>query len=230
MENNFKSIKDWDENDRPREKFINKGPSYLTDSELLAIIINTGTKSNSAIDIAKQILHDFGGLSNLVKSDFNFLKQIKGLGNAKAVKLAAAFEIGRRIKSESLNSGDKITDSSRVADYFKERLADELVEKFYVVLLNNSNKIIRYKEISSGILNATLVHPREVFKPAIAESAAKIILLHNHPSGNASPSNEDKKITTQLISAGKILNIFVIDHIIVAGDSYFSFADNGLMH
>ncbi|MER3329544.1 MAG: DNA repair protein RadC, partial [Candidatus Kapaibacterium sp.] len=152
-----------------------------------------------------------------------------GIGDAKATILAAAFELGKRIKIADLNIQDKITSPEKIGKYFVHKLASETVEKFFAVYLSTANKIIKEKQITSGTLNASLVHPREVFKTAISVSANAIILVHNHPSGNNSPSKEDIAITNQLIEAGKIIDIRILDHLIIAGNSFYSFRTQGLI-
>lgn len=218
------------EDERPREKLLAFGAEVLTDAELIAILINNGTRNKSAIDLAKELLDSYDNkLFELTKCEVESFKTLDGIGDAKATILAATFELGKRIKIADLNIKDKITSPEKVAKYFIQKLASETVEKFYAVYLSTANKIIKEKQITSGILNASLVHPREVFKTAISISANAIILVHNHPSGNNSPSKEDINITNQLVEAGKIIDIKILDHIIVAGSSFYSFNANGLL-
>lgn len=228
-ENNHRTIKELSEDDRPRERLIKFGASNLSDSELLAIIIRSGSKGYSAIDISRDLIEKYSSLSNLSSCDFSEFKKLKGLGETKAVTLAATFEIGKRIQSEPFELLAKIKNPQDIANYYIPKLRSEKVETFRTLLLNSSNKIFREIIITQGLLNASLVHPREVFKTAISESAANIILLHNHPSGNPEPSKEDVHITKQLVDAGKIIGIGIYDHIIVAGNSYRSFAEMGLL-
>lgn len=228
-ESNHKSIKEWREDERPRERLIKHGASSLSDAELLAIIIRSGSKGNSAIDIGRHMIERYSNLTGLVSCDFSEFKNFKGLGPAKAVTLAAAFEIGRRFLAEPYEHKNRISQPEDIAKFYIPRLRGEKTEFFRTLLLNSSNHIFRELVISQGTLNASIVHPREVFKTAISESAASIILLHNHPSGNPEPSKEDIQITRQLVSAGDIIGIKVYDHIIIAGEKYRSFLQMGLL-
>lgn len=228
-ESNHKSIREWREDERPRERLIKHGASSLSDTELLAIIIRSGTKGNSAIDIAREMINSYSNLTGLVSCDFSEFKNFKGLGPTKAVTLAAAFEIGRRFLSEPYETKKRISQPEDVAYYYIPRFRGENTEIFRVLLLNSSNHIFREIVVSRGSLNASIVHPREVFKTAITESAASIILLHNHPSGNPEPSKEDIQVTRDLVQAGEIIGIKVYDHIIIAGDKYRSFLQMGLL-
>ncbi len=224
-----KTIKSLKEDDRPREKLILKGSQALSDSELLAILIRNGSIGYSAIDIAKDMLIHYDGLNNLISYDFSDFKKFKGMGTVKAVTLAASFEIARRVNLAETKNLQKINSPKDIAKYFIPKFLGMKTEIFKVLLLSSSNHIFREIEISKGILNSSLVHPREVFKTAISESAAFIILLHNHPSGNPEPSKQDIHITKQLYEAGKIINIPVLDHIIIAGNNYISFKEMGLI-
>jgi DNA repair protein RadC len=224
-----KSIKELNEDDRPRERLKKYGAAYLSDSELLAILIRNGTKGYSAIDIARDLISEFKNLANLFSCDYSVFKKFNGLGDTKAITLAAAFELVKRIKAQPFEKNNKIQKPEDIANYYIPRLKGINNEIFRVLLLNSSNKIFREIIISQGTLNASIVHPREVFKIAISESAASIILLHNHPSGNPEPSKEDIIITRQIIDSGEIIGIKVLDHIIIAGDCFTSFAQSGLM-
>jgi len=218
------------EDERPREKLLNFGSEVLTNSELIAILINNGTKNKSAIDLAKELLgkHE-NKLFELTRCEVDSFKSLDGIGDAKAATLAAAFELGKRIKIENLNIKDKITSPDKVGQYFIQKLASETVEKFFAIYLSTANKIIKEKQITSGTLNASLVHPREVFKTAVSVSANSIILVHNHPSGNTRPSNADIEVTNQLVKAGNMMDIHILDHLIIAGNTYFSFKSEGLI-
>jgi len=229
VENNYKNIKSLNEDDRPREKLRMHGAGALSDSELLAILIMSGSKGYSAIDVAVDLIKKYNGFSNLASYDYSEFKKFKGLGEVKAITLAAAFEIGRRCQAEPLKPLKRINKPADIANHFIPKLRDEKTETFRILLMNSSNKIFREVVVSQGILNASLVHPREVFKIAISESAASIILLHNHPSANPEPSQEDLNITRQLVEAGEIIGIKVYDHIIIAGSEYRSFAEMGLI-
>ena len=222
-------IKDWPLNERPREKLMSLGPEVLSDAELIAILLGSGSGKITAVDLAKKLLIEYNGLKSLSERSIGELKRMKGVGSAKAVALLSAFEIGRRVASGGGIKNKKITSSVDVANYYIPSMGHIKKEIFKIVLLDSSNRIIKDIEISRGSLNANVVHPREVFKEAISESSAGIIFLHNHPSGNTEPSEEDKIITKTLVDAGKILGISVFDHIIIGCSGYFSFADNGLM-
>ena len=217
-------VKELPLDDRPREKLILRGAQSLTDSELIAILLRTGRKGKAVVEIARDLINENTNLAVLASSSVEKLKRNKGIGNDKAATLAAAFEISRRISSQSKFFSDKkITVPEDVAEIFIPLLRDDLKEKFFVVCLNSANKIIKYEMISVGNLNSSIVHAREVFKVAIENNSANIILLHNHPSGNTEPSNEDISITKKIVEAGKIMDIQVFDHIIIAGNSFFSF-------
>jgi DNA repair protein RadC len=228
-ESKFKSIRYWKEDERPRERLILHGAESLSDSELLAILINTGTTGFSALDAAREMLEQYSTITNLVSCDISELKKIKGVGPAKAVKLTAAFEIARRIKAEPFSKKKIFRTPEDVAQHYIPKFQGERVETFITLLLNSSNQVFREDEVAKGTLNSSIVHPREVFRFAITESAAGIILIHNHPSGNSEPSKEDLLITKQLVEAGKIIDIRVLDHIIIAGDSFTSFAQKGII-
>jgi len=209
-ESKYKSIRYWKEDERPRERLILHGAASLSDSELLAILISSGTKGFSAVDAARELLDKYSSIT-------------------KAVKLAAAFEMSKRIKAEPFSSKKIFRTPEDVANYYIPRFQGERVETFLTLLLNSTNQVFREVEVTKGSLNSSIVHPREVFRVAITESAAAIILIHNHPSGNSEPSKEDLLITKQLAEAGKIIDIKVLDHIIIAGDSFTSFAQKGLI-
>ncbi len=216
--------------DRPREKLKLRGGQSLTDAELLAILLRTGTKGKSVITLAQELVKTYGNLAKLSSKTFSKLMEVKGIGKDKAVTLLAAFELSRRIQSqEKWFSNKKITAPGEVAKIFIPLLKDELKEKFLLINLNSANKIINYNVISVGNLNSSIVHPREVFKSAIENSAASVILMHNHPSGNCTPSEEDKKLTQKMVEAGKLLDIPVFDHIIIAGNSYTSFVEKRII-
>ncbi len=230
MEKKSFTVKELPQDDRPREKLQMRGAHNLSDSELLAILLRTGTKGNPVTKIAVEMLAESGGLSALAGKTVESLSCFKGIKRDKAVTLAAAFEIGRRIDSDKKWMTErKITSPSDIADIYMPLLRDEMQENFLVICLNNSNKIITHKIITTGTLNASVVHAREIFKVAVDNRAASIILLHNHPSGNAEPSNEDISITKRLVEAGRILDIPVFDHIIVAGNKFTSLVDKRII-
>ncbi len=223
-------VKDLPLDDRPREKLLLRGAQNLTDAELIAILLRTGKKGKSVIDLAREIIKEHNNLAVLASKPVYTLTQNSGIGKNKAATLLAAFEISRRIQSQSKwFSESKITSPKDVAEIFIPLLKDELKEKFIIICLNSANKIIKFETVSIGSLNSSVVHPREIFKAAIEYSSASIILLHNHPSGNTEPSNEDISITKKLVEAGKIIDIPIFDHIIIAGDSYTSFVERRLI-
>lgn len=222
-------IKDIPLDERPRERLINKGVKYLSNEELLAILLKTGTKDYSVKDLANNILKQLDNINNLKAINMESLIKIKGIGKAKACEILAAVELGKRLnkKIDNLNQ-IKVYSSDSIYEYFKYKLSEELQEHFYCVYLDTKNKIIKDKLLFIGTINESLVHPREIFKEAYLLSASSVICVHNHPSGNVNPSNNDIIITKQLIEVGKILGIKVLDHIIIGKDSYYSFNDNGI--
>lgn len=222
-------IKEWPIDERPREKILKYGVENLSNAELVAIVLRSGSGKVTAVDLAKKMLQDFGNLNSLFSRSINELKKYKGVGSAKAVTLAAVFELAKRISSEVEERKYRITCPRDVFIRYGPFLKDLKQEVFKVLLLSTSNDLIKDVEITKGTLNASLVHPREVFRTAILESAAAIILLHNHPSGNPQPSQEDIQITKQLLQASQIVEITIHDHIIVAGNTFYSFSENGLL-
>ncbi len=223
-------VKDLPLEDRPREKLTLRGAQNLTDTELLAIILRTGTKGKSVITLSTEIIKENSNLAVLASKSFASLTKIGGIGKDKAATLVAVFELSRRIQSqEKFYSERKITSPREIADIYIPLLRDELKERFIIVCLSSANKIIKHEIISIGNLNSSVVHPREVFKVAIDYSSASIIIIHNHPSGNPEPSNEDIAITRKIVEAGKILDIPVFDHIIIAGNTFTSFVEKRLL-
>ena len=224
------SIKNWATDDRPREKLVTKGAAVLSDSELLAILINTGNKNKSAVDIAKEVLQlGKNNLNELGKLSVNDLIQIKGIGEAKAITLAAALELGRRRQATASLVKPKIRSSNDIAEYLKATLKDYAYEVFAVVFLNKSNKINHFEIISKGGITGTVADPRIILKKALEEDATSIVLCHNHPSGNLKPSKADEDLTFKIKEAAKYFDISVMDHIIVSEDGYYSFADEGIL-
>lgn len=216
--------------DRPREKLILRGVQSLSDAELIAILLRTGTKGKSVVEVAQDLVNKYGQISNVAMQSVESLQNGIGIGKDKAATLVAAFELSRRIDSQKKWIADKkITSPEDVANIFIPLLRDELKEKFIVVCLSTANKIVKYETISVGNLNSSIVHPREVFKVAIENNSANIIVLHNHPSGNPEPSREDIYVTKKLIEAGKYLDINLFDHIIVAGNTYTSLIQRRLI-
>lgn len=228
-ENYSLRVKDLPPDARPREKFWKYGPHTVSNAELLAILIGSGTKKISAIDLANKILSDAGSLRELARKGVDDLKKYKGMGLKKAIVVSAAFELSRRIQAEDFPERPQIKEPSDVARIFIPRLADLNKEILVVVLLNTANRIIKEVVISEGNLNSSVIHPREVFKPAIDELSASIILVHNHPSGNPEPSRMDVEVTKQIYQAGEIIGIKLLDHIIIAGNKYTSMAELGLL-
>lgn len=223
-------VKDLPIDDRPREKLLLRGPQNLTDAELIAILLRTGTKGKSVLEISQEIINKENNLAQLALKSPNELIENSGIGKDKAAALLAAFEISKRILFQTKwFSQKKITSPSDVAEIFIPLLRDELKERFIVVCLSSANKIIRYETISVGNLNSSVVHSREIFKVAIQNNSASIILIHNHPSENPEPSNEDINITRKMVEAGKIMDIPIFDHIIIAGNNYTSFVEKRLI-
>jgi DNA repair protein RadC len=219
----------WPKNERPRERLLQDGPQHLTEAELLGILLGKGIRKKTAIDLARELLDRYESLQKLFSRSPSELMTVKGIGSAKAAILSAAFELVRRIQSRKGADRPLFKRSSDVAGHYLPLMRDLRKEVFKVLLLNRANRFIKEAFISEGTLDASVVHPRDVFREALLEPAAGIILIHNHPSGNPSPSDEDLRITKQLVEAGRLLGIKVYDHIILAGESYRSLADEGLI-
>jgi DNA repair protein RadC len=222
------TIKDWPEGDRPREKLEHKGAGVLSEAELLAILIRTGNKGASALDLAKRLLSAGKTLRDVAQMTVHDFAEV-GIGKARATSIIAACELSRRFPSSMGKEKPVLHSPEDVAQIFVPKLRDLKHEEFWVLLLTSANSLIADKMITSGTLNSSLVHPRECFQDALTHSAASVIFVHNHPSGNAEPSQEDVAITKQLVESGKVLGIPVHDHIIVAGGTFTSFADRGLI-
>lgn len=223
-------VKDLPLDDRPREKLLLRGSQSLSDAELLAILLRTGTKGKSVVQVAYDLIQRYGNLASLSTKSYSELIKTNGIKKDKAATLVAAFEIGKRTAIQSKwFSEKKITSPEDVAHIFIPMLKDELSEHFYIVCLNAANKIIRIDLISTGSLDSSIVHPREVFKVAIENSAKSIILVHNHPSGNCEPSTEDISITKKLVEISKLMEIPVFDHLIIAENRYTSFVQKRLI-
>jgi DNA repair protein RadC len=227
----YQTIKDWPEEDRPREKLLARGPQSLSETELLAIILRNGNASTgeSAIDHARLLLNQFGGLKGIDEASSGELGSVKGIGPAKIAQIKACLEIARRVGSQKWETGQPLRSSEDVYNHFREALGKEKRELFYVVLLNNKNRKIRDVKISEGSLTASLVHPREVYNPVIRESAAAVIFVHNHPSGDPAPSPEDIDLTKRLKEVGEVVGVRVLDHVVIGYDRYFSFSDKGML-
>ena len=227
---NYSSIKIWAEADRPREKLIHSGRHTLTDSELLAILIRSGSRDETAVELARRILCEAGNdLTRLSKMSVSDLSAFKGMGSVKAITVVAALELGRRRRLAEAMQSEKISSSKDVAGYFAPILSDLLYEEFWILLLNRANNVITRFQVSKGGITGTVVDPRVIFKKAVEVMASGIILCHNHPSGNRQPSDADISLTKKLKEAGKLLDIQVLDHLIIAGEEYYSFADEGRM-
>ena len=228
--NSSTSIKNWAEDDRPREKLLAKGASSLSDSELLAILINIGNKNKSAVELAREVLKlGKNNLNELGKLSIHEMTKIKGIGPAKAITLTAALELGRRRHASNALSKQVIHSSTDIAGYLHIVLKDYAYEVFAVVFLNRANKINHFEIISRGGITGTVADPRIILKKALDEEATSIVLCHNHPSGNLRPSKADEDLTLKIKEAAKYFDIKVLDHIIVSEDGYFSFADEGIL-
>jgi DNA repair protein RadC len=228
MEYTNLKIKDWAVEDRPREKLLKKGLSSLSDAELIALLIGSGTRNESAVELAKKVLKNANNnLNELGKLEIKDLQKNKGIGEAKAIIITAALELGRRRKHADIIDKQKISSSNDVFELFQPLLGDLPHEEFWILLLNRSNKIIDRFKISQGGVSGTVIDVRLILKLAIEKLASSIILCHNHPSGNKMPSDADDSITQKLIDGGKLLDIKVLDHIIIADTQFFSYADEG---
>lgn len=215
--------------ERPREKLIDKGAASLSDAELLAIFLRTGIPGCSAIELARKLLNEFGGIVGIYQASQQQICQIKGLGQAKYVQLQACLEMTKRYLSEELPKGHELTSSNACKAYLTGQLRQETREVFALLLLNNQHHIIEYAPLFYGTINAASVYPRVVVEKVLAVQANSVILTHNHPSGICEPSNADKQITQQLVSALALIDVTILDHIIVAGSHCYSFAEHGLI-
>ncbi len=219
-------IKDIPISQRPRERLIKYGVSSLSNQELLSIILKSGTKNKSVYDLSDEILNKLSGINNLKDYELNFLTSIKGIGTAKACEVLSAIELGKRIYCDNNNLGNRIHSSKDVFLDMKYYLNNKKQEYFYCLYLNNKNQILERKLLFMGTVNKSIVHPREVFKYAYLSSASSIICVHNHPSGDVTPSKEDIFLTKSLIQIGKVQSIPILDHIIMSDSTYYSMADN----
>ncbi len=223
-------LKSWEPDDRPRERFLISGKNSLSTTELIAILLRTGTGSCSVMELARNVfLHSDKSLLRLSRRSVSELTRIEGIGETKAITLLAALELGNRKNSEVIFDKEKITSSNAAFRHMQALLSDLQHEEFWLLLLNRSNKVINRKLLSRGGVSGTVVDPKLVFKIAVDHIASGMILFHNHPSGNLKPSESDIRLTQKLKSCGELLEIAVLDHIIVAGMEYFSFSDEGLM-
>jgi len=224
------SIKEWAVEDRPREKMLVKGIRALSEAELIAILIGSGNLDESAVEVSRRIMASVNNnLNELGKKNINDLQKFKGIGPAKAITIAAAMELGRRRKESEPDEKPKVVTSADCAVLFKPLLSDLQHEEFWVLLLNRNNLVIDKMLVSQGGISGTVIDVRIILKMALDKLASSIILCHNHPSGNLMPSEADKDITKKIKEAGKHMDIPVLDHLIIANDTYFSFADEGLI-
>jgi DNA repair protein RadC len=233
MENEKKKpnpIKDWSIDDRPREKLQQKGPGSLSNSELLGILIGSGSPEKSAVALAREVMElSKNNLEDLGKLSLKEIQQVKGIGVARAIIIAAALELGRRREAGSSRQKMRFKSSGEIARYLKALLKDKNSEHFVVIYLNQSNSLLCHKIISSGGITGTVADPRIILKTALEESATSIILSHNHPSGNLKPSIADEQLTQKIKQAAALMDIKILDHLIITNDGYFSFADQGLL-
>ena len=223
-------IKNWSPEDRPREKLLSKGTPVLSDAELVAILLGTGTATVSAVELAKRLLQTVdNNLHELGRLSVNDLMKVKGIGQAKAIAIIAALELGRRRRETDAEEKPRVSGSRDCFNLLKPHLQDLPHEEFWIILLNRANRVIRKFQVSQGGVAGTVADPKIIFKVAIAELASGLILAHNHPSGNLTASQADIELTKKIKEAGKLLEIQVLDHLIVAGQKYFSFADEGML-
>ncbi len=224
------AIKFWAEDDRPREKLLIKGKSSLSDAELIAILISSGNDKESAVELSRRILnHNKDNLIELSRMSVNDLMQFKGIGQAKAISIIAALELGKRRRHAEALQKPVIRSSRDAFEHCYPQLSDLQYEQFWILLLDQANKVIRLVNISDGGVTGTVADPKRIFKISLELNACSLILCHNHPSGNLNPSDADKKLTDKMVAAGKLLEINVIDHLIIGHDTYLSFADEGLL-
>ncbi len=223
-------IKDWALEDRPREKLLSKGINSLTDAELIAILIGSGQKNESAVEVAKKVLNlSSNNLNELGKLSIKEFESVRGIGTTKAIILTAALELGRRRKLAESREKPKITTSQDAFGFIQPLIEDLSHEEFWVLYLNRSNKVVDTKKISQGGISGTVIDVRIILKHAIELLASSIIICHNHPSGNLQPSDSDNQITTKIREASKYLDIQILDHLIIAGQNYYSYADEGML-
>jgi DNA repair protein RadC len=230
MQEHKYSIKQWAKDDRPREKLLLNGAENLSNSELLAILIHNGSKEKSAVDLAKEILKlGKDNLGELGKLSITALMKIKGIGEAKAITIAAALELGRRRQTAAPLGKPVVSSSADIAEYLKTKLKDYRHEVFAVLFLNRANKINHFEIVSEGGITGTVADPRIILRKALEQDAVNIILCHNHPSGSLKPSRADEQLTAKIKEAARFIDITVLDHIIVSEDGYYSFADEGVL-
>ena len=223
------AITDWPAAERPREKLLKQGSAALSDAELLAIFLRTGVKGKSAVDLARELLTEFGSLRSIMKADLQSFCRGEGLGNAKFAQLQAVLEMSRRHLQEKMLKGDALEDPEATRQFLLVKLRDYDHEVFAALLLDNKHQVISFKELFHGTLDGASVYPREVVKLVLQQNAAAVIFAHNHPSGNSTPSSADRQITLKLKDALAMIDVRVLDHFIVGDDGGFSFAEHGLI-
>lgn len=228
MEESYFPIKNWSEDDKPREKLMLKGKEALSNAELLAILIGSGSRNETAVGLSKRILASAGNLNSLTKLSISQLMNFKGIGEAKAISIMAALELSRRLRSEKAVETEKITSSKMVFEIMQPIIGELSHEEFWVLFLNNSNNVISKAQLSKGGIAGTVVDARLVFKLALEYFATGVILCHNHPSGSLIPSDADKQVTKKLKVVGESLDVKVLDHLIISGAKYYSFVDEGI--
>jgi DNA repair protein RadC len=225
-----RTIKEWAEDDRPREKLVLKGKTSLSDAELVAILLGSGSRNQTAVELAQDVLNSVeNDLSMFSKMNLHDLQKFKGVGEAKAVSILAALELGRRRKDSERKKSVKVSSSQHVYEYMKAYLMDLEHEEFYVVFLNRANEIIRCKQISIGGMSGTVADGKIIFKAAMEINAHALILVHNHPSGQLKPSDADRSLTKKMVEFGKYIDLPILDHLIFTDFGYFSFADSGMI-
>ena len=230
IKNDAVGIKNWPKDERPREKLLKSGEHTLSDTELIAILLRNGTNGQSAVDLSRKIIHKFKSFRNMSAIDLAGWKEFKGLGIAKIAQIKAALEIGRRFNEEKIKDDKpQIKSSQDVANILMPRMRDLPKEVFKILLLNSKNKVTSIIEVIEGTVNQAVPIIREIFQKALQEFAVSIICVHNHPSGDPKPSDEDKKFTKSLVEAGQVLQINVLDHIIIGDNTYFSFLDKEII-
>lgn len=224
-----KAIKNWPEDERPREKLLKFGEHTLTNTELLAILLRSGFKGNSAVDLGRKLITKFNTFRNMSHTDISQWKEFKGFGDAKICQIKAAFEIGKRFMSEEKKLKGKVKSSKEVANLFMPRMRDLKKEVFKILLLDGRNNITDIVEIDEGTVTQTSPYVREIISKALQSFSAAIVCVHNHPSGDPKPSQDDKNFTKELVKAGKLMQIKILDHVIIGDDRYFSFADKEML-
>ncbi len=220
-------IREWPIDERPRERFLERGAAALSNTELLALLLRSGRPSETAVDQARRLVEALGTLSDVARATPAELTRVSGIGPAKAAAVAAAFELGRRLIGTRIENGGVFRTSREVFDHFRGRLSPLRKEIFCILLLDAKHRKLREVQVSEGSLTASIVHPREVFAPAVRDSAAAMILVHNHPSGDPAPSPEDVEITRRLREVGELMGVRILDHVIVGAERHFSFVDSG---